>query len=98
MHPDLATRRRLLVVTYRGYIDADRAWVAAASEARSWFPLAERPVAMVIGDPGSRLRSLYDMREKALMRLQAARAKLAEAEARLDRKRAVRVRLLLARP
>ena len=55
-------------------------------------------VAMVIGDPGSRLRSLYDLREKALMRLQAARAKLAEAEARLDRKRAVRVRLLLARP
>lgn len=72
MTPDLEPRRRALVVFYRRYVRADRAWRLAQGEARSWFPAGERPAVPPIGDAGSRLRRLYDRRDKALAQLATA--------------------------
>ncbi|GHF51864.1 hypothetical protein [Seohaeicola zhoushanensis] len=89
----LETQRRVLVLTIQRYQEADRDWSAAAREARSWFPGARRGMAVVIGSPGSRVRKLYDRREKALQQLAVARRNLDEAKARLARRH--RVMLLL---
>ncbi len=66
MTPDLNFRRRTLLVFYRRYLNADRALRLAQREALSWFPLEARPSVPPIGDPGSRVRRLYDRRDRAL--------------------------------
>ena len=88
MHSDLLVRRRVLVVSYRRYLDADREWISAVRDAASWFPAEERSTLPMLGDPGSRVRRLYEIRERALQRLLAAREKLQRARSRLsERKR-----------
>lgn len=94
MTPDLETRRRALVVFYRRYLRADHAWRVAQREARSWFPPAQRPAVPPIGDAGSRLRRLYDRRDKALVQLAAAHRELNAGRLRTAR----RIRILALPP
>lgn len=83
MQAELEVRRRLLVVTYRRYLEADRAWNLAVEETRTWFPVTDRPGRSVIGDPGSPVRRAYERRERAVVQIHAARRKLEEAKERL---------------
>ena len=66
MHADLETRRRVLLLTYRRYLEADRAWNTALREMRTWFPTTRRPVSAIIGNPGSPIRRLYEQRARAM--------------------------------
>ncbi|MCV2869913.1 hypothetical protein OEW28_14875 [Defluviimonas sp. WL0002] len=87
MHRDLSVQRRALSKSYRLYLDADRRWTVAVQETKSWFSGTTRPPTAFLGDPGSRVRRLYDARDRALQRLLVARGKLEEARRRLrDRK------------
>lgn len=83
MHADLAARRRLLLLAYQRYIEADRSWNVAIEEMRTWFP-KESPARLAsIGNPGSRIRALYERRAKAISQLEAARIKLDVGKQRL---------------
>ncbi|WP_234455076.1 hypothetical protein [Thermohalobaculum xanthum] len=86
MHPDLEVSHRVLRTSYRRYIDADRAFQRALEMALAWFPGADTHGVLMIGDPGSRLRSLYENRDRALARLQLARATFKQRQAGLARK------------
>lgn len=83
MHPDLGVQRRVLIRSYRLYLDADRNWTIAVREAKSWFPAGQGPRGPMIGDRHSRIRRLYEARERALHRLLLAREKLENARRRL---------------
>lgn len=99
MHADLLTRRRVLMLTYRRYQEADRAWTMALEELKGWFPLTSRPGAWAIGNPGSSIRRLHDQRDLALHQLQVAHCKLETARHRLveqHQKRRVRQILLVS--
>ena len=87
MHADLVTRRRVLMLTYRRYLQADRAWTVALDAIKGWYPAASRPGAWVIGNPGSPIRRLHERRERALLQLEAARLKLDAARQRLAARR-----------
>ena len=63
MTPDINFRRRTLLVFYSRYLNADRALRLAQEEALSWFPQDARPLVPPIGNPGSRIRRLYDRRD-----------------------------------
>jgi hypothetical protein len=82
MPSDLDLRRRVLVKLYRRYIAADRAWVLETQSAVAWLPETPPEKLALIGNPGSRVRRLYDRRRDALERLHAARAKLEAARQR----------------
>ncbi|EAQ23921.1 hypothetical protein ROS217_15340 [Roseovarius sp. 217] len=71
------------MLTYRRYLEADRAWSMALEELKGWFPLTNRPGPSVIGNPGSPIRRLYERREQALLQMQVARRKLEVAKQRL---------------
>jgi hypothetical protein len=83
VHPYLATRRRVLQVTYQRYLEAERAWNEATSEMKAWFPTANQPSCLMIGSPGSPIRRLYQQRERAVRQLEVARLKLEVARQRL---------------
>ena len=83
MHADLEVRRRVLLLTYQRYQQADRAWTLALQEMNRWFPAGSRPGAFAIGDPGSPIRRLYERRERALLQMETARLKLEVARERL---------------
>lgn len=83
MHADLETRRRVLMLTYQRYLDADRAWRIALDDLKHWFPANSRPGPSAIGTPGSRIRRLHDQREHALRQMEVARRKLDVARRRL---------------
>ena len=87
MHSDLATRRRVLLVTYQRYQKVDRAWDIARQEMKRWFPRGERTSSSTIGNPGSPIRRLYEQRERAMRQLEVARLKLDVARQRLDGRR-----------
>ena len=87
MHSDLATRRRVLLLTYHRYIAAEQAWVDAQRELKNWFPSTGQPISARIGNPGSVMRRLYDQRERAILQLQVARTKLEVAKQRMERQR-----------
>lgn len=86
MHADLATRRRVLLLTYQRYIAAERAWAEAQRELKAWFPSASQPRAPIIGNPGSAIRRLYDQRARAILQLEVARGKLDVARQRLEKR------------
>lgn len=96
MQSDLDLRRRVLVKLYRRYAAADRAWVLETRIAAAWLPEAPPEKLALIGNPGSRVRRLYDRREEALERLQVARAKLETARQRSEARERARVVLLIA--
>ena len=83
MDADLATNRRVLLVTYHRYLDADRAWSLALREIKTWFPTARQLSPSTIGNPGSPIRRLYEQRERALVQMEAARLKLEVARQRV---------------
>jgi len=83
MHPDLIVHRKVLVKCFRLYLDADRDWTLAVQEARSWFPSGRRPGGLLLGEPRSRVRQLYEARERALQRLLVAREKLERSRMRV---------------
>ena len=95
MQSDLDLRRRVLVKLYRRYAAADRAWVLETRSAVAWLPEAPPEKLALIGNPGSRVRHLYERREEAMERLHAARAKLEVARRRLAARNGVRVVLLI---
>jgi hypothetical protein len=86
MHPYLATRRRILQVTYRRYLEAERAWNVATYEMKAWFPKSSESSCLMIGSPGSPIRRLYQQRERAVLQLEVARLKLEVARQRLTRR------------
>jgi hypothetical protein len=93
MTSDLDFHRRVLVVLYRKYLDADRAWRLAQGEALSWFPLEARPAGSLMGNPGSHLRRLYERRDRALSQFMVVYGEIDQA-----RRRAVRQVHILALP
>jgi hypothetical protein len=95
MQSDLDLRRRVLVKLYRRYMTADHDWLVETRVALSWMPETPPEKLAVIGNPGSRVRRLYDRREEALERLHAARAKLEVARRRLAERERGRVVLLI---
>ncbi|WP_320179005.1 hypothetical protein [Roseovarius pacificus] len=86
MHNDLNLRRRVLTMSYLRYAEADLSWRRACAAARGWFPDGDRPPRRTIGAPKSPVRLVYDRRQRALAQFLAARRKLLQARARLDRK------------
>ncbi|MBE9636775.1 hypothetical protein [Salipiger mangrovisoli] len=85
--------RRLLMKSYSAWIEADEAFRAAQRNVTGFFPGSATHLAVQIGNRGSRVRALYNARQKALEKLQLARREaLLEREARRDR---ARVNLLL---
>ena len=97
MQSDLDLRRRVLLKLYRRYVTADRDWVIETRSAVAWLPEAPPEKLALIGNPGSRVRRLYDRREAALEQLYAARAKLETARQRMAARERGRVVLLIAR-
>lgn len=89
MHADLAMRHRVLLLIFHRYNAAEQAWSVAQQETKAWFPTRHNKSAL-IGDPGSRIRHLYDQRERAILQLEVARLKLQVARQRLERRVAVR--------
>ncbi|TCL07973.1 hypothetical protein BXY66_0004 [Shimia isoporae] len=83
MHPDLKTRHRLFVQASQSYAVADRAWRIGLRNARSLVPIAVSSKVSTLGAPGSRIRKLYEDREKALQRFQVAHVKFDIARARI---------------
>ena len=83
MRAELHMRYRLLLRAERRFDAADRHWHAAAHAARALFPAPLRPSVLPIGDPGSPVRQLWERRERELLALLAARARLEGARARL---------------
>ncbi|MCU9838896.1 hypothetical protein OEZ49_14050 [Ruegeria sp. WL0004] len=94
MHPYLEIRRRMLDKAMRRYVRADIAWRQGLEQAALLIPGAIGRGYLMIGNPGSRVRRLYDERDRALQRLTAARAKLHEARGRVRVERRI---LLIAR-
>lgn len=83
MHPDLKTRRRVLVLASQSYARADAAWMAGLNEAAKLIPGVMGHGYWAIGNPGSRIRRLYEQREHALERLAVTRLKLQIAKDRI---------------
>jgi len=83
MHPDLKTPRRVVIFASQTYESADTAWRRGLREASLLVPDVEGHGYWKIGNPGSRMRRLYDQRDQALQRMTAARLKLQVAKARL---------------
>ena len=80
MHENLEVQRRVLIIAFRRYIVADIALEMARSSAARWFPDAPARSTALIGNPGSKIRRLYERHERALARLELARRALREAE------------------
>ena len=96
MHVELQTRRRVIIETYRRYLEADRDWSRAAAEARAWFPIGERTGHAIIGNPGSPVRGLYDRRVRAIQQLETAMLKFKTAKLRmLEKQRCTRKNVIL---
>ena len=90
MEPDLETRRRALLIMYKRYLRAERAWRLAQREALTWFPPRARPSVRPIGNPGSHVRRLYDHRNKILAQLALTHQELNE----VRRQHSTRVHIL----
>lgn len=88
MQIELRTRHRVLALASQRYVQADLAWRAALSAAAQIVPEVSGHGYWMIGEPGSRIRRLYDQRQRALERLDAARSKWTVAKHRLERRRA----------
>ncbi|WP_138471051.1 hypothetical protein [Poseidonocella sp. HB161398] len=83
MQPELELRRRALRLTYQRYLEADRAWNMALDDVKQWFPVEDQPYGAVIGEPGSPMRRLFELRMRSLVQFETARQKLGTARRRL---------------
>ena len=79
----LETHHRFVAVAYRRYLDADQMLVLALNDLREVFPANRMPYRGTIGAPGSRIRRLYEDRDRALCRLQASFEEFKAAKARM---------------
>lgn len=84
MHADLKSRRRLLINASQSYVFADDAWHQGLREATAFITDAVGPNTWKIGNPGSRIRMLYEARDQALQRLVVARLKIQVAKQRIQ--------------
>jgi hypothetical protein len=80
MHRRFEVQRRILFQAYQRYLACERALDEAQSIALSWFPEAHVRGLEQIGNPGSRIRQLYERRDRAVARLRLARQALEEAQ------------------
>ena len=87
MQSQFEARRRILIAAYRRYLVADLALQSARGAALVWFPEVPARGIALIGDPGSRIRRLYERRERALARLSIARRALEETPHRAQQRR-----------
>ncbi len=94
MHRELAAYRRFLAIAYRQYLEADQALASRLGDMRAFFPADCMPYRGTIGAPGSPVRRLYENRDRALMRLSAARKEFNAAKARLDQRHLHRTKVL----
>ena len=83
MHADLKSRRRVLVNASQSYVFADDAWHHGLREAATFIPDAVGRNTWTIGNPGSRIRKLYEARDHALQRLVVAQLKIQVAKKRI---------------
>lgn len=86
MHRELAAYQRLLIIAYRRYLEAEHALASSLSDMRAFFPPDCMPYRGTIGAPGSPIRRLHEDRDRALLRLNAAREEFNAARARLDQR------------
>lgn len=84
MHADLKSRRRLLVNASQSYVVADGAWHQGLREAVAFISDAVGHNVWKIGNPGSRIRKLYEARDHALQRLVVAQLKIQVAKKRIQ--------------
>jgi hypothetical protein len=84
MHTDLKSRRRLLVNASQSYVVADGAWQQGLRDAGAFIPDAVDHNVWKIGNPGSRIRKLYEARDHALQRLVLAQLKIRVAKKRIQ--------------
>ncbi|WP_353474833.1 hypothetical protein PVT71_14790 [Salipiger sp. H15] len=82
-----------MLKTYRAWLDADEAFRLAQRNVAGFFPGTGTHLSVQIGNRGSRVRELYNARQRALEKLQLARRQaLLEREARRSQ---ARINLLL---
>jgi hypothetical protein len=84
MHAYLKSRRRLLLNASQSYVVADCAWQQGLRDAGEFIPDAVGHNVWKIGNPGSRIRKLYEARDHALQRLVAAQLKIQVAKKRIQ--------------
>ncbi|KPQ05710.1 MAG: hypothetical protein HLUCCA12_13870 [Rhodobacteraceae bacterium HLUCCA12] len=97
MHRELAAYQRLLIITYRRYLEADRALASRLDALRAVFPPDRKPHRGTIGAPDSPIRRLCENRDRALLRLHAARAEFEAARARIAQRHARPTNVLFLR-
>ncbi|MGR3761053.1 hypothetical protein ACUXV3_13105 [Roseobacteraceae bacterium NS-SX3] len=95
MHPDLRKRRAILIRARTIYEQADADWRAGLRAAQELVPGSRSRGYWSIGNPGSRIRALYDERDRALQRLDVALQKLEVARERLRQREAEAARARL---
>lgn len=78
MGPDRQIYRRVLRHYYRRYLRAERALRLAQIEAASWLPSGRHRMVLLIGNPGSRMRALYERRNRAMDQLSLIQHELQE--------------------
>jgi len=83
MNSYLRTRQRMLVRAFDAYMAADRKLKLAEGDAARFFPGGTPKSVWMIGTPGSRIRRLYETRDRALDRVLTARVKLHMAQRRM---------------
>ena len=83
MHADLQVRRKLCIVAYTEYLKADRAWMLALAEASDLVPDVVGRGYWRLGDRGSRIRQLYEQRDRARQKMSVSHGKLKAAKLRL---------------
>lgn len=67
------TARRLYLVRYHAWLEAEDRWQATIQEIALLVPSARTHPTLPIGQPGSRVRRIYDARVRAIEALQVAR-------------------------
>jgi hypothetical protein len=85
MDPELNAYRRVLIKAYHDYLSADCSLQIATQTAEAWMRIRPERRVLLIGDPGSPIRQLYEKRERALARLMRLRDALKEAEVQFAR-------------
>lgn len=93
MQDYLIANRRILFQAYRRYLAADRTLQTAQSAALAWLPRGATRKTMLIGNPGSHMRALHARRDRALARLELAKAEFENVRSRYAAKQIVVLRL-----
>lgn len=86
MNPELASKRRMLLMAHAKFLSAERAWIEAQRDVKTWFPKQSKPSVVTIGNPGSTIRRLHDQRDRAVLQLEGAHVELKVAKRRLEQK------------